>query len=260
MLAHSVLQQPLPVLREHRGVEAALHQLHAQEPAEQQVVVQLLTEGALAPHRVERNQQGCLQQALRRNGRPPHVRIHPVELGRQPGQGLIGQGLDGAERVIGWHALFHVHEGQHRHLRLLPSTHTLHLPLGVPLFSALGALSPPLCVSWFFSSLLVNIRVRHHPTYYIGLRPTMDPGRRGSCRPSLEHLLRRLLTYSSRAEGAQIECDMRSFQRDIRYWRCCRWSISSLELLAGRCRSRWSKMVMGGSTDSESAPTLCSFL
>ncbi len=33
-------------------------------------------------------------------------------------QGLIGQGLDGAEQVIGWHALLQVHEGQHRHLRL----------------------------------------------------------------------------------------------------------------------------------------------
>ena len=33
------------------------------------------------------------------------------------------------ERVIGWHALFQVHEGQHRHLRLLPSTHTLYLRL-----------------------------------------------------------------------------------------------------------------------------------
>ena len=102
LLTHSVLQQPLPVLREHRGVEAALHQVHAQEPAEQQIVVQLLTEGAPAPHRVERNQQGCLQQALGRDGRPPHGGVHPVELGRQPGQGLIGQGLDGAERVIGW--------------------------------------------------------------------------------------------------------------------------------------------------------------
>ena len=36
------------------------------------------------------------------------------------------------ERVIGWHALLHVHEGQHRHLGLLPSTHTLHLRLECP--------------------------------------------------------------------------------------------------------------------------------
>ena len=107
-----------------------LHQLHAQEPAEQQVVVQLLAEGSLAPDREQPNQQRRLQQALGRNGRPPHVRIHPVELGRKPLQRHIGQDLDGAERVIGWHALLQVQEGQHRHLRLLPSTHTLNLPLG----------------------------------------------------------------------------------------------------------------------------------
>jgi len=35
LLAHSVLQQPLTVLGEHRGIEAALHEVHVQEPAEQ---------------------------------------------------------------------------------------------------------------------------------------------------------------------------------------------------------------------------------
>ena len=45
---------------------------------------------------------------------------------------MLSGGLDGAERVIGWHTLLQVHEGQHRHLRLLPSPQTLHLRLECP--------------------------------------------------------------------------------------------------------------------------------
>ncbi len=78
--AHVVRHQALPVLGEDRGVEAALHQVHVQEPAVEQAVLKLLAEGALTAHRVRGNQQRGLQQPLGRDGGPTHTRIHAVEL------------------------------------------------------------------------------------------------------------------------------------------------------------------------------------
>jgi hypothetical protein len=49
-LGHIMLEQLAPILRKHRRIEAGLHQAHIQEPAKQQMVVDLLAEGALAPH------------------------------------------------------------------------------------------------------------------------------------------------------------------------------------------------------------------
>jgi hypothetical protein len=63
-----VLQEPLPVPRERRVVEALLGSVHVQEPPEQQVVVELLAEEPLAPHAVERHQQRGFQQPLEING------------------------------------------------------------------------------------------------------------------------------------------------------------------------------------------------
>ena len=94
--AHVVCHQPLPVLGEDGRVEAALHQVHVQEPAVEQVVLEFLAEGALAAHRVEGDQQRGLQQALGRDGGPTHTGIHAVELRRQP----IGHGLDPLQRMV----------------------------------------------------------------------------------------------------------------------------------------------------------------
>src|SRR5204863_6575312 len=72
-----VLEQPLAVLGEHRRIEARLHQAHIQEPAKQQLVVQLFTEGPLATHRVQRNEQRCLfsNRSGGMDGRPPAAYI-----------------------------------------------------------------------------------------------------------------------------------------------------------------------------------------
>src|SRR5919202_2748622 len=64
LLGHPVPQQTLAVLAERARVEARLDQAHAQEPAEQQVVVQLLTEGPLAAHRVQADQQTGFERPL----------------------------------------------------------------------------------------------------------------------------------------------------------------------------------------------------
>src|SRR6185437_4132215 len=76
-------QQPFPVLGEGGGVEAGLHEVHVQKPAEQDVVVQLFTEGPLAAHGVQRDQQTCLQQPLWRDGRPTNLGVHAVKRRRQ---------------------------------------------------------------------------------------------------------------------------------------------------------------------------------
>ena len=66
-----------------RRVEARLDHVHVEEPAEQQVVVELLAEQPLASHGVQRHQQRRLQQPLGRDRRPPHAAVHRVEHRRQ---------------------------------------------------------------------------------------------------------------------------------------------------------------------------------
>ena len=56
-LAHSMPQQPLPVLGEGGGIEAGLNQVHIQKPPEEEVVVQLFAECPFTAHRVQGNQQ-----------------------------------------------------------------------------------------------------------------------------------------------------------------------------------------------------------
>src|SRR6266567_2502143 len=77
-LGDFVLEQPSAVLGEHRGVKTGLQQAHVQEPAVQELVVELLTEGTLTATRVQRNQQRRLEQPLRRNGRSAARGIHLV--------------------------------------------------------------------------------------------------------------------------------------------------------------------------------------
>lgn len=45
--------QTLPVLGEDRGIEARFHELHVQEPAEEQIVVQFLAGGPLPAYRIQ---------------------------------------------------------------------------------------------------------------------------------------------------------------------------------------------------------------
>ena len=75
-----VSQQPSPVLGEHRRVEARLHQVHIQEPAIEQVVVELLAEGSLTPVRIQRDQQQRLQQTLGMDRCRSDLLIHTVEV------------------------------------------------------------------------------------------------------------------------------------------------------------------------------------
>src|SRR5947208_11434521 len=77
------LEQPRLVLGERRGIKDRLMHPEIEEEAEQEVVVQLLAELALAAHAVEGNQQQRLEQALWRDGWPTPLRIDRVEGRRQ---------------------------------------------------------------------------------------------------------------------------------------------------------------------------------
>jgi len=94
-----VLEQPLAVLAEGTVIEDRLIQTHVQNPAEEDVVVQLLTEEPPAPEGEQGDQPRALQQPLRRNRRTPHLAIQLVEDRRQRSQDLVREGLDGSQRM-----------------------------------------------------------------------------------------------------------------------------------------------------------------
>ena len=83
LLRDHVLQQPAAVLAERGLVEARLHQAHVQEPAPEQLEVELFAEGAFTAHRVQADQQTGLEQPLGRNRRSATSAVHGVERRRQ---------------------------------------------------------------------------------------------------------------------------------------------------------------------------------
>ena len=103
------LQEPVAVLGEHRHVPDRRVHRQADEPAEQQVVVQLLHELALRAHRIESLQQQRPQQLLGRDRRPAVVGIELVEGWRQDAQRLVHQRLDRPQRVILGHPRLAAH-------------------------------------------------------------------------------------------------------------------------------------------------------
>ena len=82
-----------------------LVQAQADEPAKQQVVLELLDQQPLAPHRIQHLQQQRAQQLLGRNRRPAEIRIQGFEFPREASQGGIDDAPDRPQRVIGRHAL-----------------------------------------------------------------------------------------------------------------------------------------------------------
>ncbi len=93
-LGHELLvEQPVPVLGERRRMPDRIVRVEADEPAEEQVVVQLLHEHPLRADAVDRLQQQGQQQLLRRDGWPAAdpLGVEPAERRIQPIEGLIGQ-------------------------------------------------------------------------------------------------------------------------------------------------------------------------
>src|SRR5439155_9547994 len=87
--------------------------LQAHEPAEQDVVVELLHQQPLTPNRVEQLQQLRTQEALGRNRRAAVLRIERIELARHLPQDLIDKRANGAEGMILGNALLGGHIAEH---------------------------------------------------------------------------------------------------------------------------------------------------
>jgi hypothetical protein len=111
-------------------VEAGLVHLRIQEPAEQQVVVELLAKQPLAAHRVQRHQQRGFQQPLGRQRRSPHRAVHLIEHRRKFLERSLGQGFDAPQRMVLRDPLLRIDHHQHRPLPLI---FTAHPPLPPPL-------------------------------------------------------------------------------------------------------------------------------
>ena len=133
-------QQALPVLGEHRRVPDPVIHAEAHEPAEQQVVVQLLHELPLAPDRVQPLQQQGAEQLLGRDRWAPGLRIQPRELGREPPERRVDHRADRPQGVVRRDPLLGGHVAEHR---IRTSIVAAHAPLLVVLESGMRRRSLP---------------------------------------------------------------------------------------------------------------------
>src|SRR5208337_254999 len=106
--------------------EGGLVPIQVQEPAKQQVVVQLLAEHPLAAHRIQRHQQGGFQQSLRRDRWPTHLTVHLLKQRKELFECDLRQRFDQSDRMVGRDPLLRINQRQHRGLWPIVSP---HLPL-----------------------------------------------------------------------------------------------------------------------------------
>ena len=104
-LGRLVLSRRARFLVKRSSGRRALLQVHVQEPAEQQVVVELLAEQPLRAHRVQRDQQRRLEQPLGRDRGAADRCVHRIELSAHRREHRVGLGLHAAQRMIGRDAL-----------------------------------------------------------------------------------------------------------------------------------------------------------
>ena len=123
---HLTLEQAFAQAREVRLIESALLQTHVQEPAEQNVVIELFHQQALTPNRVEQLQQLGAQEALGRNRRAAMPRVERVEFTRHLPQDLVDEGANRPQRVIRRHTLFGGHIAEHGTRLTIVSSHACH--------------------------------------------------------------------------------------------------------------------------------------
>lgn len=111
-----VAQQPVTVLGERRRVERPVVDRQSKEPLEEQVVVQSFAELAFRTHRVQGHQHRGLQQLLGWHRRPASRRVHGRELVVEPGEHVIQDTADLADRMTLRGQILRVQRRQHRQL------------------------------------------------------------------------------------------------------------------------------------------------
>jgi hypothetical protein len=116
-------QQAVPVLGEGGVIPDRVVHGQSDEPAEQQVVVDLLDQQTLGAHRVQDLKERGAQQLLRGNRRAARVRVQRLELGVQCHQRRIHHRPDRAQRMTFGYPRLRRHVAEHR---LLPSVLPAH--------------------------------------------------------------------------------------------------------------------------------------
>ena len=101
-----IFQQTVAVLGEHCDVPHRLVQVHADEPTEQDAVVNLFHQQSLVAHRVQHLNQLRAQQLLGRNRWPAGLGVHVIKPLRHAPQSQIRHGSNGAQRMVRSNPLF----------------------------------------------------------------------------------------------------------------------------------------------------------
>ncbi len=123
-LRQLLIQKPVAILAEYRVIPHRVVDLQSDEPAEQQVVVELLHQQPLAANRIEHLQQQRPEQPLRSDRRPALGRIQAVEFCRHLRQHQVHQLTDRTQRMIYGHTFFQGHIAEHSGLKsIIVSTH-----------------------------------------------------------------------------------------------------------------------------------------
>src|SRR5215468_7568563 len=116
-------QDPLAVLREHCGIPDRVVHVQPDEPAKEQVVIQLLHQQPFAPRAVEDLQQERPQQLLGRDRGPADRRVERRELEGQLRQHRIHHRPDRAQRMVRRHALLRRQVAPHPGLLAIVASH-----------------------------------------------------------------------------------------------------------------------------------------
>ena len=116
-------QQSVPILRERRGMPYRVVHVPADEPANQEVVVEFLHQQSFAPDRVEHLQHQRAQQLFGRDRRTPRRGRPPGEAPRHRPQRLVCQRPHRTKGVIRRHSLFRRHITNHVAGLLILSAH-----------------------------------------------------------------------------------------------------------------------------------------
>lgn len=123
-------------------MEGGVADVEAQEPFEEQVALEPLTELALGTNGVERHQWRPLEQALRRDRGTSLRAVHRCQLRRELCEDCVHDGTDTLNGVVDGDQVLRRHAQQHRYLTLVRSAH-LAPPLSEPMIPNLSDSADP---------------------------------------------------------------------------------------------------------------------
>lgn len=122
-------EQAVAVLRERDRMPDRLVRRQADEPAQEQVVAQLLAEPALGGDGVEDLHELGAQQVLGGDRGAAARGVEDLEAGLHLGEGDVDEGADGAQGVVGRHDVLERGHDDEAGLPLFVAAHLTHLQL-----------------------------------------------------------------------------------------------------------------------------------